>query len=144
MSLSWVHVLHKTSCGIRHCNVVVAQWRQRNVQKSVRHMQSCRLPIKSYSFLWFSLMSPSSLLKLPIGHFFPALVTVPEVFATVNQAQFPSRFLRWCYKGRFPTTIFCATQNYNVRTMFSTIWTNVATILQRCDALEIVVANRPV
>ena len=41
-----VHVLHKTrSFKIWHFHIVVVQWRQRNVQKSVMHVQSCCLPI---------------------------------------------------------------------------------------------------
>ena len=36
-SLSWVHVLHKTW----NFHVEVMQWLQRNVQKSVMHVQSC-------------------------------------------------------------------------------------------------------
>ena len=46
----------------RHLHVVVVQQRQRNVQKSVMHVQSCCFAI---AFLSFSLPSPSSLLKLP-------------------------------------------------------------------------------
>ena len=55
------------------------------------------LPIKTNCFLPFSLPSPSSLLKLPIGQFFP-LSLVPEVFAKVNSAQFPYSFLKWRMK----------------------------------------------
>ena len=34
-----------------------------------------------------------AVVKLPIGHFFSLpLETIPEVFAKVNSAQFPSRF----------------------------------------------------
>ena len=39
--------LHKTSSTkreIRHFHVVVVQWRQINVQKSVMHVQSCCFP----------------------------------------------------------------------------------------------------
>ena len=45
--------------------------------------------------------------------------------------------LRWCYMGRFVTTILSATRRCNV----GTIRTNVATMLQRCVSLKIVVAN---
>ena len=56
-------VARVTSClkrEIRHFHVVVVQWRQRNVQKSVMHVQSCCLVIKPIAFLTFSLPSPSS------------------------------------------------------------------------------------
>ena len=51
---------------IRHFHVVVMQWRQRNVQKSVMHMQSCHFANLNIgiAFLMFSLLSPLSLLKL--------------------------------------------------------------------------------
>ena len=50
---------------IRHFHVVVVQWRQRNVQKSVIHVQSCCFANRNLllSFMPFSLTSPSSLLK---------------------------------------------------------------------------------
>ena len=34
----------------RHFHVVVVQWRQRNVQKSVMHVQSCCFALSSYCF----------------------------------------------------------------------------------------------
>ena len=49
-----------TKREFRHFHVVVGQRRQRNVQKSVMHVQSC-----CFAFLPFSLPSPSSLHKLP-------------------------------------------------------------------------------
>ena len=52
-----------TKCEIRHFHVVVVKRRQRNVQKSVMHVQSCLS--KPVAFLPFSLPSPSSLRKLP-------------------------------------------------------------------------------
>ena len=55
--------------AIRHFHVLVVQWRQRNVQKSVMHVQSCCFLNKPIAFLTFSLASPSSLLKLPIKIF---------------------------------------------------------------------------
>ena len=52
-----------TKREIRHFHVVVVQWRQRNVQKSVMHVQSCCLAnLNPLFFLPFSLTSPSSLL----------------------------------------------------------------------------------
>ena len=42
---------------IRHFPDVVVQWRQRNVQKSVMHVQSFCLPIQRIAFLTFSLSS---------------------------------------------------------------------------------------
>ena len=44
---------------IRYFHVVVVQWRQRNVQKSVMHVQSCCVAnLNQLIFLPFSLMSP--------------------------------------------------------------------------------------
>ena len=97
MPLSCVRVLLKTPCEISRCNNEVAQWWQRNVQKSVRHVQSCRFANQKL-FLFAVLVDVAVVVA--------SLVTIPEVFATVNQAQFPSRFSRWCYTGRFATTIF--------------------------------------
>ena len=50
---------------IRHFHVVVVQTRERNVQKSVMHVQSCFLLIKPIVFLTFSLSSASLDLKIP-------------------------------------------------------------------------------
>ena len=50
------------------------------------------------------------------------------------------RPLRWCYTGRFATTIFSATQRGNVGTMLEPF----ETMLQRCVTLKIVVGNHPV
>ena len=49
---------------IRHFHVVVVQWRQRNKQKSVMHVQSCCSTHKSIASLTFAMPTPSSLLKL--------------------------------------------------------------------------------
>ena len=40
--------------------------------------------------------------------------------------------LRWCYKGRFATTIFSATQRYNI---VATLIQMVATLFQHCNAV---------
>ena len=58
-----------TKREIRHFYVVVVQRLQRNVQKSVMHVQSCCFAklLKPIVFLTFSLTSPSSLLKLAIA-----------------------------------------------------------------------------
>ena len=51
---------------LRHYHVVVVQWQQRNVQKSVIHGKSCSFAMyKPIAFFPFSLPSPSCLLKLP-------------------------------------------------------------------------------
>ena len=47
---------------VRHFHVVIVQWRQRNVQESVMHVQSCCFANLKLPFLTFSLPSPSSLL----------------------------------------------------------------------------------
>ena len=58
-----------TKLEITHFHVVVVQWRQRNVQKSVMHVLSfCFDTINLLLFLPFQLPSPSSLLKLPNIH----------------------------------------------------------------------------
>ena len=56
-----------TKREIRHCYVVVVQGRQRNVRKSVMHVQSCCFVnlIHTFCFLPFSLPSPLSDLTLP-------------------------------------------------------------------------------
>ena len=55
-----------TKHEIRHFHVKVVQRRQRNVQKSMMHVQSCCfVNLNLLIFLTFSLTSPSSLLKLP-------------------------------------------------------------------------------
>ena len=48
-------------------HVVVVQWRQRNVKKSVMHVQSCCFAHLTYCFLTFPLPSSSWLLKVPIN-----------------------------------------------------------------------------
>ena len=51
---------------LRHYHVVVVQWQQRNVQKSVIHGKSCCFAMyKPIAFFLFSLPSPSWLLKPP-------------------------------------------------------------------------------
>ena len=56
-----------TQREIRHFHVVVVQWRQRNVQKRVMHVQSCCFAkYKPIAFFPFLLPSPSSLPKLLI------------------------------------------------------------------------------
>ena len=42
---------------IRHFPIVVMEWRKRNIQKSVMHVQSWCLPIQPVAFLTFSLSS---------------------------------------------------------------------------------------
>ena len=39
---------------IRNFHVVVVQWRKRNVQKSVTHIQSCCFAYSTYCFFWRS------------------------------------------------------------------------------------------
>ena len=57
-----------TKREIRHFHVVVVQRRQRNVQKSVMHVQNCGVAnLNVLLFLLFLLPSPSSDLKLPIN-----------------------------------------------------------------------------
>ena len=56
---------------IRHFHIAVVQWRQRNVHKSLctwpANLLFCsNKPVVQFFFLTFSLLSPSSLLKVPI------------------------------------------------------------------------------
>ena len=61
-----------TKPEIKHFNVVVVQWRQRNVQKSVMHVRSfCFSTINLLLFCRFSCRRPASLLKLPIKYMDP-------------------------------------------------------------------------
>ena len=59
----YVYVLHKRE--IRYFHVVVVQWRQRNIQKSVMHMQSCCFALSCQAIAFFTFSSPLHL-KLPI------------------------------------------------------------------------------
>ena len=52
---------------LREFHVVVVQLLERNVPKSVMHVQSYCFADQTYYFLMFSLPSPSSLLKLPFN-----------------------------------------------------------------------------
>ena len=61
-----VYVLYKLALTagivkreIRHFHVVVVQWRQRNVQKSVMHVQSCCFALSSYCFFYFLVAASS-------------------------------------------------------------------------------------
>ena len=67
-----------TKREIRHFHIVVVLWLQRNVQKSVMHVQICCFAnLNQLLFLPSSLTSPSSLLKLPIvGQQLPTLLDV--------------------------------------------------------------------
>ena len=48
-----------TKREIRHFHVVVVQWRQRNVQKSVMHVQSCCFALSSYCLFDFLVAAAS-------------------------------------------------------------------------------------
>ena len=48
-----------TKREIRHFHVVVVQWRLRNVQKSVMHVQNCCFVLSSYSFFYFLITAAS-------------------------------------------------------------------------------------
>ena len=61
-----VYILHKTR-EIVHFQVVVVQIRQRNVQKSVMHVQSCCFSYYTYVVLTFSLPSGRWILMSPIS-----------------------------------------------------------------------------
>ena len=61
----WLVYTSSSKSSVRHFHVAVIQWRQRNVQKSVIHVQSCCFANRNLllSFMLSSLTSPSSLLK---------------------------------------------------------------------------------
>ena len=81
----------KTKREIRYFYVAVVQWRQRNVHKSVMHVQSCCFAhLKLFPF---SLPSPSTLLKLP-------LVTLCHA----KWGYFVNRSWQWRIQGRGPPT----------------------------------------
>ena len=48
-----------TKREIRHFHVVVVQWRLRNVQTSVMHVQNCCFVLSSYSFFYFLITAAS-------------------------------------------------------------------------------------
>ena len=59
-SSEWERKFHSSlltssiKCDIRHFLVVVVQWRQRNVQKSVMHVQSCCFANPNLLLFWSS------------------------------------------------------------------------------------------
>ena len=63
ISSSLVYVLIEH--GIRYFHVVVVQKRQRNVQKSVKHLQSCCFAYETYCFLDVLVAVASLNLKVP-------------------------------------------------------------------------------
>ena len=95
---SWILTLYrssgketktKTKREIRYFHVAVVQWRQRNVHKSVMHVQSCCFAhLKLFPL---SLPSPSPLLKLPI-------VTLCHA----KCGYFVKRSWQWRIQGRGP------------------------------------------
>ena len=54
-----VYITSFTKREIGHYHLVVVQWRQRNVQKSVMHVQSCCFALSSYSFFCFLVAAAS-------------------------------------------------------------------------------------
>ena len=94
-----------TKRSIRHFHVVVVQWRQRNVQKSVMHVQSCCLANRNLllSFMPFSLTSPSSLLKRPnrdrVNEVSPTPVTA-RIFLGISGINLFFPFSLHCFRMR--------------------------------------------
>ena len=62
-----VYILHKTR-EIGHFHVVVVQIRQRNVQKSVMHVQSCRFSY--YTFRCFDILFAVGSLDLDVPNIY--------------------------------------------------------------------------
>ena len=95
-------------------HVVVVQWRQRNVPKSVMHVQSCMFcQYKLIAFMSFSLKSPSSLLKFRNIVLVGAAINVYKLvsISKLSQKFPPSLFARRsrtrASKLNFPFPIVC-------------------------------------
>ena len=95
-------------------HVVVVQWRQRNVPKSVMHVQSCMFcQYKLIAFMSFSLKSPSSLLKFRNIVLVGAAINVYKLVSSSKLSQKfpPSLFARRsrtrASKLNFPFSIVC-------------------------------------
>ena len=70
-----------TKCEIRHFQVVVMYWRQRNVQKSVMHVQSCCFAnnfLRTYCFYCHCLWRH-------LGHFISALFKNRQILKFKSQ-----------------------------------------------------------
>ena len=98
----------------RRFRVVVVQWRQRNVPKSVMHVQSCTFcQYKLIAFMSFSLKSPSSLLKFRNIVLVGAAINVYKLVSSskLSQKFLPSLFARRsrtrASKLNFPFPIVC-------------------------------------
>ena len=95
-------------------HVVVVQWWQRNVPKSVVHVQSCMFcQYKLIAFMSFSLKSPSSLLKFRNIVLVGAAINVYKLVSSSKLSQKfpPSLFARRsrtrASKLNFPFSIVC-------------------------------------
>ena len=95
-------------------HVVVVQWRQRNVPKSVMHVQSCMFcQYKLIAFMSFSLKSPSSLFKFRNIVLVGAAINVYKLVSSSKLSQKfpPSLFARRsrtrASKLNFPFPIVC-------------------------------------
>lgn len=95
-------------------HVVVVQWRQRNVPKSVMDVQSCMFcQYKLIAFMSFSLKSPSSLLKFRNIVLVGAAINVYKLVSSSKLSQKfpPSLFARRsrtrASKLNFPFPIVC-------------------------------------
>ena len=95
-------------------HVVLVQWRQRNVPKSVMHVQSCMFcQYKLIAFTSFSLKSPSSLLKFRNIVLVGAAINVYKLVSSSKLSQKfpPSLFARRsrtrASKLNFPFPIVC-------------------------------------
>ena len=115
------------------------------------HMKPMNLLIKTESFwnpFFFAANRPSvhmkpmnQLIKTSSG-FFKTLSRMVQDPINTNPAKkirgfknvwiHPSTALRWCYAGRFATTIFSARQHYNI---VATLFPTVATLFQHCYAV---------
>ena len=85
-------VLSSTKREISHSYGLVVQRQQRNVQKSVMHVQSCCLAnLNLLLFFRFWLPSPSSLLKLPnaVGQTCLSYLQLPSLETQLSPSLFP-------------------------------------------------------
>ena len=116
------------------------------------HMKPMNLLIKTESFWnpffflpridlpftwnpWISSLKPHPAFSKHFPEWFKTLLTrirLKKIRGFKNVWIHPSTALRWCYAGRFATTIFSARQHYNI---VATLFPTVATLFQHCYAV---------
>ena len=84
---------------------------------------------------WISSLKPHPAFSNHFPEWFKTLLTrirLKKIRGFKNVWIHPSTALRWCYKGRFATTVFSARQHYNI---VATLFPTVATLFQHCYAV---------